>query len=62
MVCYWVEFAKQGTPNSINNPTWTAFGTEEDYLILDLPLENSAKLENEFCEIMIDEMLQSASC
>jgi hypothetical protein len=30
-------------------------------LILDLPLENLAKLENEFCEIMIDEMVQRAS-
>ena len=61
MVSYWVEFAKKGTPNSINNPTWKEFGTEENYLILDLPLENSAKLENEFCEIMIDEMVQRAS-
>ena len=61
MVSYWVEFAKKGTPNSINNPTWKEFGAEENYLILDLPLENSAKLENEFCEIMIDEMVQRAS-
>jgi len=61
MMEYWVEFAKKGTPNSINNPTWKEFGTEESYLILDLPLESSAKLENEFCEIMIDEMLKRAS-
>jgi len=61
MVSYWVEFAKKGTPNSINNPTWKEFGTEESYLILDLPLESSAKLENEFCEIMIDEMLKRTS-
>ena len=61
MASYWVEFAKKGTPNSINNPTWKEFGTEENYLILDLPLENSSKLENEFCEIMIDEMVQRAS-
>ena len=61
MMEYWVEFAKKGTPNSINNPTWKEFGTEESYLILDLPLESSAKLENEFCEIMIDEMLKRTS-
>ena len=61
MMEYWVEFAKKGTPNSINNPTWKEFGTEESYLILDLPLENSSKLENEFCEIMINEMVERAS-
>ena len=61
MMEYWVEFAKKGKPNSINNPTWKEFGTEESYLILDLPLESSAKLENEFCEIMIDEMLKRTS-
>jgi len=61
MASYWVEFAKKGTPNSINNPIWKEFGTEENYLILDLPLESSAKLENKFCEIMIDEMVQRAS-
>ena len=61
MMEYWIEFAKKGTPNSINNPTWKEFGTEESYLILDLPLESSAKLENEFCEIMIDEMLKRTS-
>ena len=58
---YWTEFAKKGTPHSINNPKWKEFGTEESYLILDLPLESSAKLENEFCEIMIDEMLKRTS-
>ena len=61
MMEYWIEFAKKGTPNSINNPTWKEFGTEESYLILDLPLESSAKLENEFCEIMIDEMVARTS-
>ena len=61
MMEYWVEFAKKGTPNSINNPTWKEFGTEESYLILDLPLENSSNLENEFCEIMINEMVERAS-
>ena len=61
MMEYWVEFAKKGTPNSINNPTWNEFGTEENYLILDLPLENSSKLENEFCEIMIDELIKRSS-
>ena len=61
MMGYWVEFAKKGTPNSINNPTWKEFGTGENYLVLDEPLENSAKLENEFCEIMIDEMVQRTS-
>ncbi len=60
MMEYWVEFAKKGTPNSINNPTWKEFGTEENYLILDLPLQNSSKLENKFCEIMIDELVQRA--
>ena len=57
----WTEFAKKGTPNSINNPTWKEFGIEENYLILDQTLENSNKLENEFCEIMIDEMIERAS-
>ncbi len=61
MMEYWVEFAKKGTPNSINNPTWKEFGTEENYLILDLPIENSSKLENEFCEIMIDELIKRSS-
>ena len=61
MMEYWVEFAKKGTPNSINNPTWKEFGTEENYLILDLPIENSSKLENEFCEIMIDELITRSS-
>jgi len=61
MMEYWVEFAKKGTPNSINNPTWKEFGTEENYLILDLPLENSSKLENEFCEIMINELINRSS-
>ena len=61
MIGYWVEFAKKGTPNSKKYPTWKEFGTEENYLILDLPLENSAKLENEFCEIMINEMLERIS-
>ena len=61
MMEYWVEFARKGTPNSINNPTWKEFGTEENYLILDLPLENSSKLENEFCEIMIDELINRSS-
>ena len=61
MMEYWTEFAKKGTPNSINNPTWKEFGIEENYLILDQTLENSTKLENEFCEIMISEMVQRAS-
>ena len=61
MMEYWIEFAKKGTPNSINNPTWKEFGTEENYLILDLPLLNSSKLENEFCEIMINELVQRAN-
>ena len=61
MMEYWTEFAKKGTPNSINNPTWKEFGIEENYLILDQTLENSNKLENEFCEIMIGEMVQRAS-
>ena len=61
MMEYWVEFAKKGTPNSINNPTWKEFGTEESYLILDIPMEHSSKLENEFCEIMINEMLERTS-
>ncbi|GIS86230.1 MAG: hypothetical protein CM1200mP17_07980 [Woeseia sp.] len=43
MMEYWVEFAKKGTPNSINNPTWKEFGVEENYLILDQSLENSPK-------------------
>ena len=61
MMEYWAEFAKKGTPNSINNPTWKEFGTEESYLILDIPMEHSSKLENEFCEIMINEMLERTS-
>ena len=61
MMEYWVEFAKKGTPNSINNPTWKEFGVEENYLILDQSLENSSKLESDFCKIMIDEMVQRAS-
>ena len=61
MMEYWVEFARKGTPNSIVNPTWKEFGVKENYLILDVELENSSKLENDFCEIMIDEMVQRAS-
>jgi len=61
MMEYWVEFAKKGTPNSINNPTWKEFGTEENYLILDLPLENSVKLESEFCDIMIQELIEKSN-
>ena len=51
----------KGTPNSINNPTWKEFGMEENYLILDADLENASKLENDFCEIMIDELIKRSS-
>ena len=61
MMEYWVEFARKGTPNSIVNPTWKEFGVEENYLILDVELENSSKLENDFCEIMIDELIERSS-
>ncbi|HIB25185.1 MAG TPA: hypothetical protein EYO43_02880, partial [Gammaproteobacteria bacterium] len=61
MMEYWVEFAKKGTPNSINNLTWKEFGPEENYLVLNQSSENSTKLENEFCEIMINEMVERAS-
>jgi para-nitrobenzyl esterase len=61
MMEYWVEFATKGTPNSINNPTWKEFGVEENYLILDAELENSSKLENDFCEIMINELIERSS-
>jgi para-nitrobenzyl esterase len=61
MMEYWVEFAKKGTPNSINNLTWREFGTEENYLILDQSLENSTKLESEFCDIMIQELIDRSN-
>ena len=60
MMEYWVEFAKKGTPNSINNPTWKEFGEDENYQILDIPIQQSKKSEYEFCEILIEEMRKRA--
>jgi len=59
MMEYWTEFAKKGTPNSIDNPvTWYEFGEEENYLILDTEIENGQKLEGMLCDIMIEELVQ----
>ena len=62
MMEYWTEFAKKGTPNSVNNPvTWYEFGEEENYLILDTEVRNDQKLERQFCDIMIEKLMQSAA-
>ena len=62
MMEYWTEFAKKGTPNSVDNPvTWYEFGEEENYLILDTEVRNDQKLERQFCDIMIEKLIQSAA-
>ena len=62
MMEYWTEFAKKGTPNSVDNPmTWYEFGEEENYLILDTEVRNDQKLERQFCDIMIEKLMQSAA-
>ena len=62
MMEYWTEFAKKGTPNSVDNPiTWYEFGEEENYLILDTEVSNDQKLERQFCDIMIEKLMQSAA-
>ena len=62
MMEYWTEFAKKGTPNSVDNPiTWYEFGEEENYLILDTEVRNDQKLERQFCNIMIEKLIQSAA-
>ena len=62
MMEYWTEFAKKGTPNSVDNPmTWFEFGEEENYLILDTEVRNDQKLERQFCDIMIEKLMQSAA-
>ena len=62
MMEYWTEFAKKGTPNSVDNPmTWYEFGGEENYLILDTEVRNDQKLERQFCDIMIEKLMQSAA-
>ena len=62
MMEYWTELAKKGTPNSVNNPmTWYEFGEEENYLILDTEVRNDQKLERQFCDIMIEKLMQSAA-
>ena len=54
--------AKKGTPNSVDNPmTWYEFGEEENYLILDTEVRNDQKLERQFCDIMIEKLMQSAA-
>ena len=59
MMEYWTQFAKKGTPNSIENPiTWYEFGENENYLILDIEIENGQRLESAFCNIMIEELAQ----
>jgi len=59
MMEYWTEFAKKGTPNSIDNPvTWYEFGEDENYLILDTEIENGQQLEGMLCDIMIKELIQ----
>ena len=59
MMEYWTQFAKKGTPNSIENPiTWYEFGENENYLILDTEIENGQRLESAFCNIMIEELAQ----
>jgi para-nitrobenzyl esterase len=60
MMEYWVEFAKKGTPNSINNPTWKEFGDDENYQILDIPIQQSNKSEFEFCTLFIEQMRKRA--
>tara|TARA_B100001250_G_scaffold254156_1_gene218675 strand:- start:6119 stop:7636 length:1518 start_codon:yes stop_codon:yes gene_type:complete len=62
MMEYWTEFAKKGTPNSVDNPvTWYEFGEEENYLILDTEVRNDQKLERQFCDIMIKKLIQNAA-
>jgi len=61
MVNYWVEFARRGNPNSKENPTWLEFGKEEHYQILDIPIASSAKIEKDFCEIVINEIKQRSN-
>ena len=59
MMEYWTQFAKKGTPNSIENPiTWYEFGENENYLILDTEIENGQRLESMLCSIMIEELTQ----
>ena len=59
MMEYWTQFAKKGTPNSIENPiTWYEFGENENYLILDTEIENGQRLESKLCNIMIEELAQ----
>ena len=55
-----VEFAKKGTPNSINNPTWKEFGDDENYQILDIPIQQSNKSEFEFCTLFTEQMRKRA--
>ena len=59
MMEYWTQFAKKGTPNSIENPiTWYDFGENENYIILDTEIENGQRLQSAFCNIMIEELTQ----
>ncbi|XP_044126175.1 fatty acyl-CoA hydrolase precursor, medium chain-like [Bufo gargarizans] len=61
---YWTNFARTGNPNSPDLPTWRQYGTEENYMGINLKMNLSSKLkarEYKFWTETLPEKIQKES-
>ena len=61
---YWVQFAKNGNPNSDNHPNWRSFDLEtESYQVLDVQISSDSQLHKQRLDALesyLDRVAQNA--